>query len=337
MSSIYIRGFNGAVFRGGGLIDTHNDPNLVVFKDLIRDLNKRGHKVHFFEELKKTAGHTNLYFFDFPYSRSITENITILKQLISKKNKKNLFCFEPPIVAPQNYFKFLHIFFDKIFTWNDDWVDNKKYFKFYWPQSNFGLHTKPIPFKQKKLLILINGNKLPITFFKFLSVFGHELYSERIKAIEFFEKKLANKFDLYGRGWNRSRLLDIHDFLFGPTHYKTYKGEIDNKIALLSKYKYCICFENVTNIKGFITEKIFDCFKARCVPIYWGATNINSYIPSNCYIDFKKFNSYQKLVTYLESINEKEYNQYISNINKLLMNKSFKRRWFGNEFRSNFL
>lgn len=51
------------------------------------------------------------------------------------KNKKYLFLFEPRVVAPIIYWKIIHIFFNKIYTWDDSLVDNKKYFKFIWPQS----------------------------------------------------------------------------------------------------------------------------------------------------------------------------------------------------------
>ncbi len=43
------------------------------------------------------------------------------------------------------------------------------------------------------------------------------------------------------------------------------------------------------NKPGYITEKIWDSFKARSIPIYWGASNIEEYIPINTFIDFRKF------------------------------------------------
>ena len=52
-----------------------------------------------------------------------------------RENKKYLFLFEPPVVAPLSYLKIFHVFFDRIYTWNDELTDNKKYFKFIWPQS----------------------------------------------------------------------------------------------------------------------------------------------------------------------------------------------------------
>ena len=51
------------------------------------------------------------------------------------KNRRYLYLFEPPVVAPMGYFRTIHLFFTRIYTWNDSLVDNKKYFKFIWPQS----------------------------------------------------------------------------------------------------------------------------------------------------------------------------------------------------------
>ena len=36
------------------------------------------------------------------------------------------------------------------------------------------------------------------------SSYVNELYSERVKAISYFEKKIPNNFDLYGSNWNKT-------------------------------------------------------------------------------------------------------------------------------------
>ena len=88
---------------------------------------------------------------------------------------------------------------------------------------------------------------------------------------------------------------------------------------------------------GYITEKIFDCFKARSVPIYWGASDIEKYIPKDCFIDFRDFASYEDLLNFLTSIDEKRYNFYIDNIEKLLADKKFLSQWFEVGFSKFFL
>jgi hypothetical protein len=63
----------------------------------------------------------------------------------------------------------------------------------------------------------------------------------------------------------------------------------------LEKYKFSICYENARDTPGYITEKIFDCFFAGCVPIYWGANNITDHIPKECFIDKRDFEDYKVL------------------------------------------
>lgn len=45
----------------------------------------------------------------------------------------------------------------------------------------------------------------------------------------------------------------------------------NNKLEFLSHVKFNICPENA-NTHGYVTEKIFDSFKSKCIPIYWGAS-----------------------------------------------------------------
>ncbi len=273
--------------------------------------------------------------YDLPYP--LTSNFSVWKSIFLNRGKNILICTEPPMVNPFNYMKIFHTLFLKVYTWNDDLVDNKKYFRIGLPKSSLGFNTRAQKFNQKKFLALINSNKLPFFPFKQLSSFGRELYSERIKAIEFFEKNIPDKFFLYGKGWNKPKRYNLKEWIKGFKKYSTYKGEVSNKIKILSNFKYCLCFENLTDVNGYITEKIFDCFKAKCVPIYWGASNIEKYIPKNCFIDFREFKDFKKLLIFLDSIDEKKYNSYIENMKGLLADKRFVDLWFENGFSEFFL
>lgn len=297
-------------------------------------LSKKNVYINTYDISTKKTPYRNIHW-DLPYP--IPSNFSIWKKIFSNRNKNILLCCEPPIINPFNYMKIFRPFFIKVYTWNDDLVDNKKYFKMRLPKFSLGIKTKVKSFKKKKFLILINSNKLPFYPFKFISSFGKELYSERIKAIEFFERKISKRFYLYGGGWNKVKKYNLKELLFGYRKYSTYKGETKNKIKLLSDFKYCLCFENLTDVNGYITEKIFDCLKARCVPIYWGATNVEKYIPKNCFIDFRDFQDYEKLLNYLDSIDERKYNSYIENIEKLLADKKFISLWFEDGYSKFFL
>lgn len=224
------------------------------------------------------------------------------KSLASNKSvKKILIMQEPPTVCPQSYETKYHRFFDEILTWDDEKIVQEKYHKFQYPQVPAVIEYK-IPFCGKKLCTMIAGNKK--------SNSKNELYSKRYETILFFEEKRYD-FDLYGFGWENENL-------------NSYCGPVDDKLRVLSRYKYAICYENMCGIKGYITEKIFDCFFANVVPIYWGADNVTDYIPENTFIDRRKYKSLNELYEFINSITEEQYLQYLDAIKEFINSESFK-------------
>ena len=215
-------------------------------------------------------------------------------------NRRILLLLEPPVVSPKSYEARYHKFFGKILTWDDDLVDNKKYYKIYYPQP---LPNKEyyVPFDKKKFITLIAGNKN--------SDYKEELYSKRLEVINWLENQKCD-FDLYGFGWSQKE-------------HSSYKGIVDDKLETLSKYKYAVCYENMCGIKGYVTEKIFDCFFSNVIPIYWGADNIEDYVPQNCFIDRRDFSTFECLYQYLNEITEEEYAQKLENIHNYLLSERF--------------
>lgn len=260
-------------------------------------------------------------------------DIKLWLRIIRNRKKNVLFIVEPPIVNPFNYMRIFHLFFKRIYTWRDNLVDNIKYFKYCLPVTKKGLKTKRIPFNNKKLLIVMNINWLPFLPFKMLSLKTKELYTERVKAIDFFDTYYPTDFSLYGRGWNKPQKFSIRQKLFGCKKYKTYKGEFHSKdkYKILSQFKFCLVLENCIS-EGNISEKIIDCFKARCVPIYLGAPNIEDYISNKCFIDYRKFNDNKEFIEFLKKIDEKTYNAYLTNIEKFLASKELFERYVSNAF-----
>ena len=83
-----------------------------------------------------------------------------------------------------------------------------------------------------------------------------------------------------------------------------------NKWDVLPQYRFSLCYENIHDEPGWVTEKIFDCMRAGCVPIYWGTPNITDYVDADAFIDRRRFNSDSELEAYLLSITEKEYERF---------------------------
>jgi hypothetical protein len=241
-----------------------------------------------------------------------------------------LVLFESEVIKPKCWDEKHHQNFKKIFTWHDELVDNKKYFKINFahkfPEDKVKYRSRINSFEDKKLCTLISGNKKV----------SHELelYSERVNIIRWFEKNSLDGFDLYGIGWDRvvsknkyirfiSKKITFINKILAPS-FPSYKGKVDSKLETFTKYKFAICYENAQMIPGYITEKIFDCFFAGCVPVYWGAPNITDHIPGDCFIDRRKFKSHEELYSYLNTMTEKQYLSMQKNIENYLFSEKVK-------------
>ena len=167
----------------------------------------------------------------------------------------------------------------------------------------------------RKFMVLVNTNLVhrilgPARIWAALrnSEFRSELYSERRRAIRHFYRR--DGFHLYGRGWERWRLgTSLGTYLAAQRCYRGILLGYERKLAVMSDYKFCICFEN-SIYPGYISEKIFDAFSAGCVPIYYGAPDISSYVPDDCYIDFRRFSNYAALESYLDGYGQKEFTRH---------------------------
>lgn len=218
------------------------------------------------------------------------------------KEKMVLFLWEPPLILRKMYKAENLEIFSKIYTWNDDLVDNVTTFKFYYPVLRQRLDDIP-SFEEKKFCTLVSSNGVK-------SAPG-ELYSERRRAIEFFEKAGEKGFEFYGRGWEAK-------------NHPSYRGPVHDKLQTIKNYRFYICYENSSELKGYITEKIFDCFAAGTLPIYWGATNIEQVIPKECFIDRRDFQTLDELYAFLKKMDKRTYEMYQKNIQRFLVSETAK-------------
>ena len=67
------------------------------------------------------------------------------------------FLWEPATVNPYNYQPAFQKYFSKIATWDDSLVDNKRFFKFFYPVLR-GMIKNVVPFNEKKLCVMMNRN-----------------------------------------------------------------------------------------------------------------------------------------------------------------------------------
>jgi hypothetical protein len=141
--------------------------------------------------------------------------------------------------------------------------------------------------------------------------------SIKIKEIP-FEKK---KFCLFTSRnlLNSNKQIIINELSkFGKIDHISQYTEIENitcyhdpkMLEIYNKYKFIICFEN-SKTDGYITEKIFNVFLSKSIPIYDGAPNINKFISQQSFIEFENSQRFIKKIEML-SKNKKLYEHIIN-------------------------
>ena len=252
---------------------------------------------------------------------------------VASPAKRNyLILYETPLTVPRNAnYQYLNQF-DLIFTWNRGLIEDGLTDSggMHLPKERFIqiYHPNPIPIEcrdnfysrtfdeRPDFICLIGSNRHANAFDE------RELYSERVRAIKWFEENALEDFKLYGNGWNvpqkrfghlgrvRYRMEKIIPWFLGKPVFPSYQGPAKTKYEVLSNTKFCICFENARDIHGYITEKIFDCLFAGCIPVYWGDAEISKSIPAECFVDFRQYRSYAKLYEHLKAMTPAQYSRH---------------------------
>jgi len=300
-----------------------------MFKKLKEVFSQHGYSIGTYDVIPAEEADIVIY-----YDRLPDKNITKPQFLIIS---------EPHIYSAAPWDESNHGQFDLVFTYNNRLIgkDKTKYRHYYYPMDFDGLPQMPIPSKQefekRKLANLVNGS---IANYKYHYRTG-SLLGERYRLIEWFSKYHAADFDFFGRNIRKRHyamsfpgLGMLKKMLPEPVIMKTseivqrrirnvYKGEVSplKKIANLNKYKFSFCFENTNNIDGYITEKLFDCFFSRTIPVYWGAPDIKDVIPEDCFVDFRKFKNYDELHAYMKSYRFEDAIQMFDQQKNFLMSR----------------
>lgn len=223
----------------------------------------------------------------------------------------HLMLFESPAVRPDNWMRRNHTKFTKVFTWNPDWVDNKKYFRFHLP-NKLPNYSPYAPSTAAKLCCMIASQKYTWA--------REELYTERVRAIRWFEQHHPSEFDLYGQRWDRyylpgmlslanpllARLYARFPGLPRRQRFPSARGGVSSKRDILRHYRFCICYENA-RYPGYLTEKMLDAMFAGCVPIYEGDPGVTHLVPAATFIDKRRFRDYAALYKHLKGMSCDEY------------------------------
>jgi hypothetical protein len=190
--------------------------------------------------------------------------------------------------------------------------------------------------RQRRFLVSVNSNKAIVRSFwrwfdtprevsvkrelasRRYSPIGKDLYLERLRAAAHFARR--PDFDMVGQGWQQR-----HPAVPGKLHsavLRAYRGPIAEKLETLAGYKFSLCFEN-SRFPGYVSEKIFDCFFARTIPIYLGAPDIKGYVPPNAFIDLTDFRDYRALEACLDNLTDAEARGYLEAADTFLRSPAF--------------
>lgn len=93
--------------------------------------------------------------------------------------------------------------------------------------------------------------------------------SKKTPAVVFLN---SNCGALNGRNEIVKRVMDLGQIevhSYGRCLNNRQMAPSDDKVALFSRYKFCIAMEN-SNSKDYVTEKLWQALRSGCLPIYYG-------------------------------------------------------------------
>ncbi len=272
----------------------NRDDTLEPFIRLRSALAQQGSELHTADRLFKQRSQEKTADY---YSFGILENFLSLKSHGNVVLRAFLI-FEPPVVAPRLYRALpeLAFAFERVYLHNTEGdgyslkgVDQSKLRKLYIPQPRKDVIIEFWSQENRfRRIVMINGNHKPTSH-------KRELYSKRIEALAELSK--FGIIDLYGRGWERwwsRNSMWLPYWKHRKTLMSIYKGSCPSKYKVLSQYTFSLCFEN-TSMKGYITEKLFDCLYSGTIPLYLGAKDIEDLVPPNVYINCRKFSTWGEI------------------------------------------
>lgn len=210
------------------------------------------------------------------------------------------------------------------------------------------LNNKIIPWDKRRFLVAVIGNKYVVPSKFSLSIKPREWYhwlrntiarniyksyssnkfpvhkvqlqEMRLELIAFFMRK--GLLDLYGKGWDSLRNLPTKWQKCLPPIFKSHPPQsCENKLETIRNYRYGLCIENA-KFPGYVTEKIIDCLVAGVIPLYMGAPDIEKHIPTSCFVDLRKYDNIEDLLSYLQSMSQEEALKIITNGQEFLRSEA---------------
>lgn len=117
------------------------------------------------------------------------------------------------------------------------------------------------------------------------------------------------------------------------------ENSVASKLKFLNDYKFNLCFEN-SSYPGYATEKLYEAYCGKTIPIYWGSTTIDCDFNTKAFINWHDYQNDEDFFDAIKEVDEKPelyeqmyleplFREYKSPYNKYLDLGRF-RKWFDN-------
>jgi len=217
---------------------------------------------------------------------------------------RHLFQLEPGNVLPEQWDPEICSQFDSVITWNSKFYQN---YNMLYPDmvhlirgctffNDYYQCSKYIPYEEKiPGVVCIN---------KLYSVPGDRcghIVHKREAVMSSLDLPSMAKHVFAPESWGG-------DCYRGPT--PIYQPGHTKILDLTNRYKFRLCFESIYHEYwswDFMTERLFDCFKAKTVPIYWGCYNIEDHVPRGLFLDYRDYNCLEELQEVLLNMPKQQY------------------------------
>ena len=78
---------------------------------------------------------------------------------------------------------------------------------------------------------------------------------------------------------------------------------VDDKTAFMAQHLFGVAYENESS-PGYLTEKLPDAMRARCIPIYWGDPTVEETFNPKAFVHARRFKSERELIQYVLELSE---------------------------------
>jgi hypothetical protein len=235
-----------------------------------------------------------------------------------------VYLYENPLIRPLNRDRAALARYAKWFAWDGELLDDPRAVRLLYPNRFEGGPWNG-PEARPLFCVLVASNKALAV------VDPRDQYQARVRILDWYERHAPADFHLFGRGWERPAALPgrwgrvrnqlrkiLARFRPAKSPYASWRGPVDDKIELLTRARFCLAHENCRDLPGYVTEKLFDCFRAGCVPVYVGPREIADLVPPDCFVDGRACATPAELDARLRAIDDEAYRGYQERIRRFL-------------------